>query len=57
MAAESELLSSGKLAEKLNISPAKLKKFIEQLNIEANSMKGKCAYYDNAAYEKIKAAL
>ncbi len=49
-----ELLTAAKWAEKLGISPSKFKKAIEELNIQADSVKGKCSYYGSKTAEKIK---
>lgn len=52
-----ELLSSGKLAEKVGLSPAKLKKVLAELGIQPTQMKGICAMYDGAAAKKVAASL
>ena len=40
-----ELYTAGKLAEKLGVSLAKVKKIIEAENIEADEVKRGCKYY------------
>lgn len=57
MSANAELLTTGKLAAKLEVSPAKVKKLITELNIEPEQVKGCCKYYGNSAAEKIKKSL
>lgn len=52
-----ELLSAAKWAEKFGIPAAKFKKAIEELNIQADSVKGKCSYYSSKTAEKIKKAI
>lgn len=52
-----ELLSSGKLAEKVGVSPAKLKKILAELEIQPTQMKGICAMYDGAALKKVTASI
>ncbi|HNY31047.1 MAG TPA: hypothetical protein PKO15_09170 [Fibrobacteria bacterium] len=52
-----ELLSSGKLAEKVGLSPAKLKKLLAELEIQPAQMKGICAMYDAAALKKVQSSL
>lgn len=53
----SELLTSGKMAESLGVSPAKIKKALTDLGIEPTSKKGACSYYDSAVLTKVKSAL
>lgn len=59
MAASNEtgFLTSGKIAEQLGASPAKVKKAIESLGIEPTAKKGVCCLYDAAAVKKIAGAL
>ncbi len=57
MSTNTELLTAGKLAAKLEVSPAKLKKLITELNIEPDQVKGCCKYYGNSAAEKIKKSI
>ena len=49
-----EMLTAGKLSEKLGFSPAKIKKAIEELQIEPDMKKGPCSYYSEASATKIK---
>jgi hypothetical protein len=51
-----ELYTAGKLAETLGISAGKVKKLLEELKINADSQKGACKYYGDAALKKLKAA-
>jgi hypothetical protein len=51
------LYTAGKLAEALGVSQGKVKKLLVELGIEHCSAKGACKYYDQAALEKVKAAL
>ncbi len=55
--AESEMLTSTKLAEKFGVSAGKVKKAIEALKIEPDMKKGPCAYYSEESAKKIKAAI
>jgi hypothetical protein len=52
-----ELLTAGKLAEKLGVSAAKVKKVITELNIAPDLVKSNCSYYGTKSAEKIKIAL
>lgn len=52
-----ELYTAGKLAETLGISAGKVKKLLEELKISADSAKGACKYYGDAALKKLKAAV
>lgn len=54
---KAELITSGKIAENLGISPAKVKKAIQELNIEPDAKKGVCAYYGPESVQKIEAKL
>ena len=49
-----ELFTAGKIAESLNASPAKVKKAINELEIQPTSKKGVCNYYSKEIVEKIK---
>jgi hypothetical protein len=51
-----ELYSTGKLAETLKIPAGKLKKLIDELKLQPDSVKGACKYYGDAALKKLKAA-
>jgi hypothetical protein len=53
----SDLLSTGKIAEELGATPAKVKKAIVELGLKPASTKGVCSYYTRASLAKIKAAL
>ena len=52
-----ELLSAGKIAKVLEVSPKKIKEAIEKAGVEPDSVKGSCKYYGPATVEKIKAAI
>ncbi len=52
-----EMLTAKKVAEKLGVSEAKVKKAIKDLGIEADAKKGVCNYYGAATVEKIKSAV
>lgn len=52
-----ELLTAGKIATALEVSPKKIKDAIEKAGIEPDSVKGACKYYGPETVEKIKAAI
>jgi len=54
MPVEKKLFSSGAMAKELGVTPAKLKKIIEELKIEPAEKKGVCSYYTEASLNKIK---
>ena len=54
MAEKNEMLTAGKIAKELGISPAKLKKVIQELAIEPDVKKGNCSYYGKKTVAKIK---
>ena len=51
-----QLYTTGKLAEALGVSAAKVKKLLEELKIREDDAKGVCKYYGEAALKKLKAA-
>jgi plasmid maintenance system antidote protein VapI len=51
-----QLYTTGKLAEALGVSAAKVKKLLEELRIKEDAAKGVCKYYGEAALKKLKAA-
>lgn len=55
--ADKEMLSSGKIAEELGVSAAKVKKAIEKAGVEPDDKKGRCAYYSRETFAKIKKEL
>jgi hypothetical protein len=57
VAAADTLLTSTQVAEKLGVSPAKVKKIIATLGIEPAAKKGVCSYFDPAAVKKIASAM
>ena len=52
-----EVLTAGKVATALQVSPKKIKDAIEKAGLEADVIKGGCKYYKLESVEKIKAAL
>lgn len=54
---ESELLTAGKIAEKLGVSSTQVKKAIDILKIKPTTKKGACSYYSADVLNKIKSAL
>ena len=57
MAANDELLTSAKVAEKLGVTVGKIKKIITELNLEPDAKKGVCAYYNPESVKKIQEKL
>lgn len=49
-----ELLTAKKVAEKLGVTEAKVKKIIKEQNIEPDAKRGACNYYAPTTVEKIK---
>ena len=52
-----QLLTAGKLAEALGVSQGKVKKLIEQHDIQPDEVKRGCKYYGSATLGKLEAAL
>ncbi len=52
-----ELLTAGKIAKALEVTPKKIKDAIDKAGIEPDSVKGNCKYYAPKTVEKIKAAI
>jgi hypothetical protein len=52
-----DLLTAGKIAEKLGVSPAKVSKAIKDSGIEPDQKKGNCSYFGAEKVKKIEAAL
>lgn len=52
-----ELLTVGKIAEKLSVPATKVKKAIQELNIQPVTKKGACSYYSKDDLTKIKKAI
>lgn len=52
-----ELLTAGKIAEKLGIPPKKLKQVMEELKIQPDQKRGNCNFYNLQTMEKIKQAV
>jgi hypothetical protein len=57
MAKDGELLTAGKLAEKLGVSAGKVKKALQELSIQPDLVKGGCNYYSSAVAKKIEKAV
>jgi hypothetical protein len=55
--AEQELLSAGKVAERLGVSPAKVSKFLKESGLEPDQLKGRCGYYGPDKVKAIEEAL
>ena len=54
---ESDLLSAGKIAEKIGASPAKVKKAIAELKLTAAQVKCNCSYFSPDQVKQIEDAL
>ncbi|MBN1561216.1 hypothetical protein JW998_13260 [candidate division KSB1 bacterium] len=52
-----ELLTAGKIAQVLQVSPKQVKEAIEKSGAQADVVKGGCKYYGAKSLQKIKAAL
>ena len=52
-----ELLSAGKLSKEMGFSAAKVKKAIEQLNLEPDNVRCGCKYYSTKHIPKLKKAI
>jgi hypothetical protein len=52
-----DLLTAGKIAEKLGLPGSHVKKAIEDLRLKPAAVKGACKYYGNDAVAKVKAVL
>jgi hypothetical protein len=57
MPTASELLTAGKIAVQLNVSPADVKNAITALKLKPAAKKGACTYYAAADVAKIKKAI
>lgn len=55
--ADKNLLTAGKVAAALGVSPGQVKKAIEAAGVKPTVIKAGCSYYDDACVEKIKKAL
>ncbi len=51
------MLTAKKVAEKLGVTEAKVKKIIKEQNIEPDAKRGACNYYAPATVEKIKSLI
>ena len=52
-----ELLTAGKIAEKLGVSPAKVSKAIKDNAVEPDQKKGNCAYFGAEKVAQLEALL
>jgi len=52
--AKEELLTAGKIAKEFDVPQKIIKNIIQELNIEADVVKGNCKYYTRETAEKIK---
>lgn len=52
-----KMLTAAKLAEALEVSPGKVKKLIEQLDIKPDDVQRGCKYYGPATLGTLKAKL
>ena len=52
-----ELLTAGKIAEKLGVSPAKVSKAIKDNAVEPDQKKGNCRYFGAEKVAQIEALL
>jgi plasmid maintenance system antidote protein VapI len=50
-----EMFTAGKMAEALGVSQGKVKKLIQEYEIEPDEIKRGCKYYGTAALKKLKA--
>ena len=57
MASKDSLMTAANIAKDLGVSPAKVKKFIEDKKIKPDQSKGACKYYGAKTYTKIKSGL
>ncbi len=56
MAAQ-ELLTAGKIAKEFEVPQKIIKNIIQDLNIEADVVKGNCKYYTRETADKIKSKI
>jgi len=57
MMADDELLTTGKIAERLGVSAGKVSKYVKENSIEPDSKKGNCGYFGAAKVKQIEEAL
>ena len=57
MSSKDDLKTAGNIAKDLGVSPAKVKKFIDDKNIKPDHSKGACKYYGAKTINKIKSGL
>jgi hypothetical protein len=50
-----DLFTAGNMAKEIGVSEGKVKKAIQELNIEPSAKKGACKYYSTESLEKVKA--
>lgn len=57
MTAKEALMTAANIAKDLGVSPAKVKKCIDEQKIKPDASKGACKYYGQKAYNQIKSSL
>lgn len=57
MSAADELLTAGKIAERLGVSAGKVSKVIKEQGIEPDQKKGACGYFGPAKVRQIEEAV
>ena len=55
--AQTDLLTAGKIAEKIGSTPAKVKKAIGELQLTAAQVKCNCSYYSTEQVKQIEESL
>lgn len=55
--ANQELLTAGKLAKEFDVPQKIIKNIIQEMNIEADVIKGNCKYYTRETANKIKSKI
>lgn len=54
---DEELLSAGKIAEKLGVSSGKVSKYLKESGLEPDQVKGRCGYFGPEKVKAIEQAL
>ena len=54
---QNELLTGKKIAEKLNISPSKVNKYLKENDVQPDQVKGNCKYYGPKTVKQVEKAL
>ena len=55
--ANQDLLTAGKIAKEFDVPQKVIKNIIQEMNIEADAVKGNCKYYTRETAEKIKSKI